>query len=151
MDQQGLGFGERFASGMTMGFSGMALMLVIAELTGLTGGAGAWSIFFAVVLALPLSHWFRQRRMFDEQRRNEAMQDERDAAILAQADRVFRITASCWFVLLAIALSFDGFRASLPQHRFAIPSLLLLGIIAANVAGHVAAWRLYRRDRLAIA
>jgi uncharacterized membrane protein len=147
-NRENIGFGERYAAGMTMGFIGMALMLVVGESTG---GAGAWSIFYALVVVLPMSYWFRRRAMHDQRRRNEAMQDERDAAILAQADRVFRLAASCWFVLLALALSFDGLRAGLPQHRYAIPSLLLLGVIVANAAGHLAAWRLHRCDRLSTA
>jgi hypothetical protein len=142
MDMDRAGFGERHAAGMAAGFSGLALFLAVAVLH-----EGRAFAFCAVAIVLVLSHWFRRRAMRDEQRRNEAMEDERDAAILARADRAFRATASCWCVLLALALCSDAFRDALPQHRFAIPALLLLGVIVANIAGHATAWRLHRNDR----
>ncbi|WP_454258807.1 hypothetical protein [Pseudoxanthomonas mexicana] len=75
------------------------------------------------------------------------MEDERDAAIRAQADRAFRTTASCWFALLALALSFDAGRTTLAANDCAIPGMLLLGVVVANIAGHWRVAMLYRRDR----
>lgn len=126
-----------------MGLAGLALFLVVAVLAN-----GAALPFYAVVIVLALSHWFRRRAMQDQQRRNEAMEDERDRGILSRSDRAFRIAASSWCVLLALVLAVDPLRAALPGHRYAIPALLLLGVIVANIAGHAVAWRLYRNDRM---
>jgi hypothetical protein len=143
MEAHRIGFGERHAAGMATGFAGLALFLAIAVLH-----EGRAFSFYAVSVVLALSHWFRRRAMRDQQRRNEAMEDERDLAIMARADRAFRTTASCWCVLLALALAIDPLHAAVPPHRYAIPALLLLGVIAANIAAHAVAWRLHRNDRL---
>ena len=137
------GFGERFASRMAIAFSGMALMLCVGSLDR----PSPW-LFYAVMLSLVLSHWFRRRSASDEQRRHEVMEDERDAAILARSERVFRYFASCWFVALALLLTITAARNVLPAHAYALPSLMLLGVVGANIAGHVAAALSYRRDRL---
>ncbi|MDI1252067.1 hypothetical protein [Thermomonas sp.] len=138
------GFGERFASSMAIAFSGMALMLCVGSLVR----PSPWS-FYAVAFSLVLSYWFRRRLASDEQRHNEVMEDERDAAILARSERVFRRFASCWFVALALILSMDATRSVIPAHAYALPSLVLLGVVGANIAGHFAAAMAYRRDRLA--
>lgn len=138
------GFGERFAWRMASAFSGMALLLCIGPLIR----SSPW-LFYAVSLSLVLSHWFRRRSAQDEKRRNEVMEDERDAAILARSERVFRYFASCWFVALAFVLSIDAIRSLIPEHAYALPSLMLLGILGANIARHLAAAMDYRRDRLA--
>lgn len=138
------GFGERFASSMAVAFSAMALMLCVSPLVR----PSAW-LFYAVALSLVISHWFRRRAAHDQQRRNEVMEDERDAAILARSERVFRYFASCWFVVLALVLSIDAIRNVIPAHAYALPSLLLLCVVGANIASQLAAAISYRRDRLA--
>lgn len=135
-------FGERFAWRMVAMFAGMALYLSSGAILGGRGIA-----IVATLIVLPLTYGFRLRAAAEERRRGETMEDERDAAIRAQADRAFRITASCWFSLLALALSFDAGRAALPANDCAIPGLLLLGVIVANIAGHATVAWLYRRDR----
>jgi uncharacterized membrane protein len=144
MEQPMAGFGERFASSMAIAFAGMALMLCAGSLVR----PSPW-VFYAVAFSLVLSHWFRRRFASDEQRRNEVMEDERDVEILARSERVFRRFASCWFVALALLLSIDATRSVIPAHAYALPSLVLLGILSANIAGHFAAAMAYRRDRLA--
>lgn len=135
-------FGERFAWRMAVMFAGMALYLVFgAILDGREVG------IVATLIALPLTYGFRLRAAEEERKRGETMEDERDAAIHAQADRAFRIAASCWFALLALVLSFDAGRAMLPANDCAIPGLLLLGVIMANLAGHARSAWLYRCDR----
>lgn len=136
-------FGERFAWRMVAMFAGMALYLIFGAILG-----GREIGIFATLIALPLAYGFRLRAAADERRRGETMEDERDAAIRAQADRAFRIAASCWFALLALVLSFDAGRAALPANDCAIPGLLLLGVVVANIAGHLTMAMLYRRDRL---
>lgn len=144
MKQQAQGFGERFAWGQASGLSGLVLFLCVTSLVR----SSALS-FYTVVLVLLLSHWFRRRFMREEQRRNEVMEDERDAVILARSELAFRRFASCWFVILALVLSTDATRRGIPAHTLAVPSLLLLGVLGANIAGHLATALAYRRDRLA--
>lgn len=136
-------FGERFAWRMVAMFAGMALYLAFGAVL-----AGREIGIVATLIALPLTYGFRLRAAAEERRRGETMEDERDAAIRAQADRTFRIAASCWFALLALVLSFDAGRAALPANDCAIPGLLLLGVVVANIAGHLTMAMLYRRDRL---
>lgn len=136
-------FGERFAWRMVVMFAGMALYLAFGAIL-----AGREIGIVATLIALPLTYGFRLRAAAEERRRGETMEDERDAAIRAQADRAFRIAASCWFALLALVLSFDASRAALPANDCAIPGLLLLGVVVANIAGHLTMAMLYRRDRL---
>ena len=135
-------FGERFAWRMVAMFAGMALYLTFGAILG-----GREIAVVATLITLPLTYGFRLRAAADERRRGETMEDERDAAIRAQADRAFRIAASCWFALLALALSFDAGRAALSAHDGALPGLLLLGVVVANLAGHLTVAVLYRRDR----
>jgi hypothetical protein len=136
-------FGERFAWRMVVMFAGMALYLAFGAIL-----AGREIGIVATLIALPLTYGFRLRAAAEERRRGETMEDERDAAIRAQADRAFRVAASCWFALLALVLSFDAGRAALPANNCAIPGLLLLGVVVANIAGHLTMAMLYRRDRL---
>ncbi|MDE2406355.1 MAG: hypothetical protein KGL91_00665 [Xanthomonadaceae bacterium] len=135
-------FGERFAWQMATLFAAMALYLVFGALLDGHGIA-----LVATLITLPLTFGFRLRAAEQERRRGETMEDERDAWIRAQADRGFRLAASCWFVLLALLLSFETCRAALRANDDAIPALLLLGVILANGAGHATAAWLYRRDR----
>lgn len=136
-------FGERFAWRMVAMFAGMALYLAFGAILG-----GREIGIVATLIALPLTYGFRLRAAAEERRRGETMEDERDAAIRAQADRAFRVAASCWFALLALVLSFDAGRSALPANDCAIPGLLLLGVVVANIAGHLTMAMLYRRDRL---
>ena len=87
--------------------------------------------------------------MRDERRRTEALEDERDAALLARAGQAFRLFVSCWLVLLALALSVSPLHDALPTHAYAVPALVLLGLLGGNLAQHIAAAVLYRKDRLA--
>lgn len=135
-------FGERFAWRMVVLFAGMALHLVSGAIWG-----GRPIAILAALIVLPLTYGFRLRAAAEERRRGETMEDERDAVIRAQADRAFRIAASCWFALLALALCIDAVRAALSANDCAIPGLILLGVIVANITGHLTVVVLYRRDR----
>ncbi len=138
------GFSERFASRMAVALSCLALLLCVSSLVRET-----WAPFYTAAFCLVLSHWFRRRSAHDEQRQNEVMEDERDAAIFARSEHVFRYFASCWFVTLALLLSMGATRSLVPEQPYALPSLLLLGILGANIAAHLSAAISYRRDRLA--
>lgn len=135
-------FGERFAWRMVVMFAGMALYLTVGAIVD-----GRPSALLAVLVTLPLSYGFRLRAAADEQRRGRALEDERDAVIRAHADRAFRIAASCWYGVLALALCLDAGRAALSSNDCVLPGLLLLGLIVANIAGHATVALLYRRDR----
>ena len=74
---------------------------------------------------------------------------QRDAALLARAGQAFRLFVSCWLVLLALALSVSPLHDALPTHAYAVPALVLLGLLGGNLAQHIAAAVLYRKDRLA--
>ena len=135
-------FGERFAWRMVMLFAGMALYLTFGSIIG-----GRPIAILATLIALPLSYGFRLRAAAEERRRGETMEDERDAWILAQGDRGFRIAVSCWYGVLTLALCFDTPRAALQTNDCALPSMVLLGLIVANIVGQLTVAVLYRRDR----
>lgn len=137
----GQGFGERFAWTMAAAMGGLGLFAF-----GAVVGQGAWFPFVAVVLILAMSYGFRRRMMHDRQRRNETMQDERDLPILARGDRAFRSAASLCTILLAVALSSPPLREALLAPSLRLPGLLLIGLIVANIAGHVAVALAYRRQ-----
>ena len=135
-------FGERFAWRMVMLFAGMAVYLTFGSIIG-----GRPIAILATLIALPLSYGFRLRAAAEERRRGETMEDERDAWILAQGDRGFRIAVSCWHGVLTLALCFDTPRAALQTNDCALPSMVLLGLIVANIVGQLTVAVLYRRDR----
>lgn len=135
-------FGERFAWRMVVMFAGMALYLTIAAIVD-----GRPTALLAALVTLPLSYGFRLRAAADEQRRGQALEDERDVVIRAHADRAFRIVASCWYGVLALVLCFDAGRAALSSNGCVMPGLLLLGLFVANIAGHATVALMYRRDR----
>ena len=135
-------FGERFAWRMVMLFAGMAVYLTFGSIIG-----GRPIAILATLIALALSYGFRLRAAGDEQRRGETMEDERDAWILAHSDRGFRIAASCWYGVLTLALCFDTSRAALQANDCALPGMVLLGLIVANIVGQLTVAVLYRRDR----
>lgn len=134
------GFGERFARASAWGLAGLGLFCAVAVV-----GQGSVVSFAAVVLVLALSHWFRRRAMYDQQRRNEAMEDERDRAIVARGDRVFRLASSVGIVALAVLLAIPAARAPLLAEAMRLPGLLVLVLIAANLACHCAVARAYAR------
>ena len=135
-------FGERFARNSAMGMAGLGLFAAIAVVM-----QGGLFPFVAVALCLALSYWFRRRALGEEARRGRTLEDERDRDFLARGDRGFRFAASAWMVGLAIALAISPVREALFAEPLKVPGLLLLGIIAANVAGHLVVAVLYRRDR----
>ena len=124
-------FGERFAWRMVVMFAGMALYLTVGAIVD-----GRPTALLAALITLPLSYGFRLRAAADEQRRGQALEDERDAVIRLHPDRAFRIAASCWYGLLALVLCFDAGRAALSANDCVMPGLLLLGLLVANIAGH---------------
>lgn len=135
-------FGERFAWRMILMFSGMALYLVSGSIF-----SGRPIAILATLIALPLAYGFRLRAAAEDRRRGETMEDERDAWILAQGDRGFRIAVSCWYGMLTLALCFDSSRAALQANDCALPGMVLLGLIVANIVGQLTVAVLYRRDR----
>jgi hypothetical protein len=134
------GFGERFARGSVWGLAGLGLYCAVAVV-----GQGSTTSFVAVVLVLALSHWFRRRAMRDQQRHHEAMEDERDRAIVVRGDQAFRLASSIGIVALAVALAIPAMRASLLVETLRLPGVVVLVLIVANLAGHLAVVRAYAR------
>jgi hypothetical protein len=134
-------FGERHAHRAIAIHLGLALFIVF----GVTR-ADHWFPFAASVVVVLCAFLFRRRQMYDEQRRDETMEDERDRQILALAQAWFRGVASAWAIALAVALALPAVRAGVAT-GFALPSLPLLGVVVAMLAENVAAARAYRRAR----
>ncbi|MCW4453732.1 hypothetical protein OK348_02840 [Flavobacterium sp. MXW15] len=134
-------FGERFAWSMASGMAGLGLFTLVAVVW-----QGSLFPLLAVVVVLPLSHGFRRRALFDARRHRGVLEDERDAAILAAGDRAFRLAASTLGMGLALALLVPAVRAWLLAAPATLTGMLLLGLIAANAAAHVAVALRYRRD-----
>lgn len=135
-------FGERYARGAALGAA------CLAAWTLLTGVIAPSPFPLASVAGvLMLSHWFRRRALADAERRSGVLEDERDAAFLAQGDRAFRCVASAWAVGLAVALAVPASRTLLLDAHLRLPGALLLGVIIANFAGHSAVAMAYARNR----
>ena len=135
-------FGERFARNTALGMSGLALFAAIAVVV-----QGGVFPFLSTAACLALSYFFRRRARQEESYGRRAIEDERDGALLARGDRVFRIAASIWMVCLALALASPPVREALMAPALRVSGLLLLGVTVANVAGHATVASLYRRDR----
>ena len=138
---------ERYARNALILFSSLVLvgtmMLIVPESTNAFSQAFRFACIAGV---LGLSCFFRKRAFYDWQRRNEAMEDERDQAILASGNRAFRISASCWTVVLAAAVTVGS--PQLPMLSGArLGGVMLVGLMVANLAGHaMVLWR-YRQQR----
>lgn len=140
--QEEAAFGERFAQGQAAGMLGLALFTLVSVVMH-----GSMFPFIASAGVLAMSHGFRRRFAAEEKRRSRALEDERDHAITAHGNQAFRFAASAWMVGLGIALAVPALREPLLAVPLRVPGLLLLGVMAANVAGHAAVAWLYRRDR----
>lgn len=134
-------FGERFARNTAAGMAGLGLFAAIAVVV-----QGGLFPFVSTAACLAMSYFFRRRARQEEGGRR-AVEDERDRAFIACGDRVFRLAASTWMVGLAVALALPPVRDALWVPALRVPGLLLLGVAAANVAGHATVAALYRRDR----
>ena len=137
-----IGFCERFARNSMWGMAGIGMFCAVAVVM-----QGAVFPFLAVVLTMALSHWFRRRAMQEQRRRNETLEDERDRAILARGDAVFRMAASIGMVTIALGLVVPAIREVVLDGMVRLPGTLLLALILANIAGHVAVLRGYAGDR----
>ena len=136
-------FSERHARRMIAGLVCMSLPTALAAF----GDSPSRPLFYAVVFVLACSYFFRRRAMYDEQRRNEAMEDERDRQIHSKAAGVARAILSVCIGAAAVALTIAPIRDRLMAEILVMPGLLVLALIAANVAGHVVVVRAYRLDR----
>ena len=136
-------FGERFARNHAAGMTGLGLF------TAMTVVAANGRLFplAAVMLVLVLSSQFRRRALYDAARPRRAAEDERDRALLARGDRGYRFAASVWMVGLAIALVIAPVRELLLAQPLRLPGLLVLGVIVADIVGHLVVFTAYRRDR----
>ncbi|WP_372012374.1 hypothetical protein [Pseudoxanthomonas sp. 10H] len=136
-------FGERFAYNWAAGMAGLGLFtatVVVSEQPRLFPLA-------AVAVVLALSSRFRRRALHDAGHPRRALEDERDRAFLARGDRGFRTAASLWMVGIAFALATGPVREPLLAQPARLPGLLVLGVVVANVVGHLRVAGAYRRDR----
>ena len=136
-------FTERFAVRMITVLAGMALFTAVAVL----GSSPSRFSFYAMVFVLACTYGFRRRAMFDEQRRNETMEDERDRQIRMRAANWARMTLVIGVAALAVALTFEPVRVWLWSGLLTLPGLLLLVLFAADLVGQVAIVAASRRDR----
>lgn len=135
-------FGERYARNAAIGAACLGLLVLLSVIADSQPFP-----LLAVSSVVLLSHWFRRRTLADEQRHRGTLEDERDLHMLARGDRVFRTAASGWAVVLALALVLPDSRAMLLVFDLRLPSVLVLGVIVANLAGHLAVARAYARER----
>ena len=142
-DRNAKSFSERFARRT------IAILVATAWLTAWAafGPSPSRTMFYAVVFVLACSYGFRRRAMYDEQRRNETMEDERDEHIQLQASRQARALLAVSACALAVALTFEPLRSVLLDGLLILPATLVLSVIAANLLGQLAVVRAYQRDR----
>ena len=142
MEREPMPFGERYAQRAALGYAGIALFIVFGVIP-----ADRWFPFLAMLVFMACSYFFRRRQMHDERRRNETMEDERDRDILARSLAWFRVAASAWALGLAVLLAIPATRQVLPQGHFALPSLLLLGLVLSHLVEQSAVAWAYRKAR----
>ena len=136
-------FSERYARRMIIALASMALLTVLSVF----GESPSRPLFYSVVFVLACSHFFRRRSMYDEQRRNETMEDERDRQVQSKAAGVARATLSICVGAAAVALTTEQARGWLMAEALVLPALLVLALITANLFGHGVVARAYRLDR----
>jgi len=140
-EDDAIGFGERFARNSMWGMIGIGMFCAVAVVM-----QGAMFPIVAVVLTMALSHWFRRRDMQEQRRRDETLEHERDRAILARGNAVFRMAASTGMVAIALGLMVPVARDVVLDGMVRLPGTLLLALILANIAGYVAMLREYAGD-----
>ncbi len=136
-------FGERHALRACVMLAALAVALAATAF----GAAPSRLLVLAVAFVLACSPWFRQRHMFDERRRDEAMEDERDRDILRRADAPARAVLAAGVLALAALLCVPVARQALLAGPLALPGALLMLAIASALAGHVAVLLAYRKAR----
>jgi uncharacterized membrane protein len=138
-----MSFGERYARRACTGLVPLALVVAVAAF----GGSPSRVLFLAAVFVFACLPLFRRRQMFDEQRRNEVMEDERDRDIRLRAAARAGTVLAAGVGALAVALCIPAVRQALLASELALPGLLVLLAIAAALCGYAAEIARYRAER----
>ncbi|MDN5780632.1 MAG: DUF2178 domain-containing protein [Luteimonas sp.] len=138
-----MSFGERYARGAFVGLASLVLVVAVAAF----GGSPSRILFFAAVFVLACLPAFRKRRMHDEQRRNEIMEDERDRDIRLRAASLARAVLATGVGALAVALCIPAARQALQAGELVLPGVLVLLVIAAALCGYAREIAGYRAER----
>lgn len=138
-----LSFGERYARRACAGLASLALLVSVAAF----GGSPSRVLLLAAVFVLACQPLFRRRQMFEEQRRNEVMEDERDRDIRLRAAVRARAVLAAGVGVLAVALCVPAARQALQAGELALPAVLVLLVIAATLCGYVSEIAGYRVER----
>lgn len=128
---------------------GLAAIMVLGGMLfgSMRGSMASYLLFFAYALIVAFFPTYR-RRFADEGRRyREVAEDERDRVIRAQGDYLSKRILEITLVVLACAwVIAPGFVQSISD-PLQVAALLLLPVLAANVAGEARVARVYWRDR----
>ncbi len=128
---------------------GLAAIMVLGGvlLGSMRGSMASYLLFFAYALIVAFFPVYR-RRFADESRRyREVAEDERDRVIRAQGDYLSKRMLEIALVVLACAWVIAPRFIQAISDPLQVAALLLLPVLAANVAGEARIARLYWRDR----
>lgn len=138
-----MSFGERHARRTCVMLASLALVVAMAAF----GHSPSRTLFLASVFVLACLPWFRKRHMYDEQRRNEVMDDERDRDIRLRAASRARTVLVAGVGVLAVALCIPVARQALSAGELVLPGVLVLLVIAAALCGYAFEIAGYRAER----
>ena len=139
----GLSFGERYARWACVMLAMLALVVAVSTV----GASPSRALLLAAVFVLACLPGFRRRYMYDEQRRNEAMEDERDRDVRLRAAAVARALLATGVVMVAVVLCIPATRQVLLAGDLVLPGMLVLLAIASALGGYAWEIRGYRAGR----
>lgn len=129
--------------------AGMASIMVLGgiSLGSFAGGLAVYLFFFAYALIVACYPLFRRRFLEQHQRPRAVVEDERDLAIRASGDYLSKRLLELALVALAIFWALAPRAIGALGDALQIAALLLLPVLAANVAGEARVAWLHWRDR----
>lgn len=128
---------------------GLAAIMVLGgmSLGSMRGSLAAYLLFAAYALIVACFPAFRRRFIEENRRYREIHEDERDRAIRAQGDYLSKRLLELALVVLACVWVLAPQLIRALDQPLQIASLLLLPVLAANVAGEARVARLHWLDR----
>lgn len=128
---------------------GLAAIMVLGgmSLGSMRGSLAAYLLFAAYALIVACFPAFRRRFIEENRRYREIPEDERDRAIRAQGDYLSKRLLELALVVLACVWVLAPQLIRALDQPLQIASLLLLPVLAANVAGEARVARLHWLDR----
>ncbi len=138
-----MSFGERHARRSCAMLASLVLVVAVAAF----GSSPSGWLLFAAMFTLACMPLFRRRHMYDEQRRNEVMEDERDRGIRLLAAARARAVLVAGLLAVALVLCLPAGRQLLLAGDLVLPGVLVLLVTASALCGYASEIAGYRAER----